>query len=57
MPQNEINCIQIVKLIQQFSEVFGCFAMSYSFVQRIPKECPQFLIAQSENIFFVLLIL
>ena len=52
MPQNEISCIQIVKLISAavISEVFGGFAMFYSFVQEFQKEGPQFLITQSQHI-------
>ena len=60
MPQNEINCIQIVKLISTdfrsvwWKVVLHCFiGMSKEF----QIEGPQFLIAQSENIFFVLLTL
>ena len=58
MPQNEINCIQIIKLI---SADFGlCLLVLHCFTvlsREFQKEGPQFLIAQSENIFFVLLIL
>ena len=59
MPQNEINCIQILRLISaaRFRKRLVVWQCSTVLSNEFQKEGPQFLIAQSENMSFVLLIL
>ena len=58
MPQNEINyCIQIVKLISADFGSVWCFCNALQFCpKKFQKEGPQFLIAQSENVFVCFII-
>ena len=55
MPQNEIICIQIVKLLSADMHVY--FAIFTVLSREFQKEGSQLLIAQSENISILLIML